>query len=359
MRCDDVIIVAPSLDSSKNVSGVSAVARFVIENNTGKRYLHFQQGRQDAEGKGLSRVVRVLRAYREWKTMLRRNPDALIHYNYPLDTLSIIRDFFFLRYAYRQRKRMVVHLHGGLYLFKENKPWIIRKILKKVFSWPCPFIVLSNKEKEVIQHEYLTECVEVLPNCVELSEAKDFQRENYHDGTLHILYLGRIEPNKGIDYILKAAERLKTECMDFVLHFAGKDQCNGHYVALFQERLKENFVYEGIVSGQKKTEQLKQCHVFLLPSFYEGLPMALLECMSFGQVPVITDVGSMGEVVKDGVNGVFVKVKDTESIVHAIKRLAGNRTELQAMSQDARKTIIDGFSPVKYIEKLNTIYDNC
>ena len=191
MNQHSIIIVAPSLDSSINVSGVSAVARFIIENNGGRRYLHFQQGRQDNEGKGLNRVVRLVKAYWEWKAMLRRNPDAMIHYNYPLDTLSIIRDFFFLMYAYRQHRRMVVHLHGGLYLFKENKPWIIQKILKRVFSWPYPFIVLSNKEKEVIKHEYQTECVEVLPNCVELSEAKDFQRENYRAATLHILYLGR------------------------------------------------------------------------------------------------------------------------------------------------------------------------
>lgn len=357
MEDNGIIIVAPSLDSSKNVSGVSAVARFIIENNTGRRYLHFQQGRQDVEGKGLSRVVRVMRAYREWKVILRKNPAALIHYNYPLDTLSIIRDFFFLRYAYRQHRKMVVHLHGGLYLFKKDKPWIIRKILSEVFSWTCPFIMLSDKEKDTVEQEYEAAHVDVLPNCVELSDAKDFRRENYRDATLHILYLGRIEPNKGIGYVLKAAEQLKTEHLDFVLHLAGKDQCDGHYIELFQERLKENFVYEGVVSGQEKTELLKRCHVFLLPSFYEGLPVALLECMSFGQVPVVTEVGSMGEVVKDGVNGFLVKVKDTETIVRAITRLDAARDELQALSQEARKAIFSGFSPVKYIERLNTIYD--
>lgn len=354
-----VFIVAPSLDTKNNVSGVSAVTNFIISNNSQQKYQHFLQGKTDDEKDGkIYRVWRIIKNYTRWKSIVKSDQDCLIHYNFPLDAFSILRDYFFMRYAVKKHIPMVIHLHGGLYLFREKKPWIIDKMLKSVFSWPCSFIVLSKKEKDVIEKEYGTTNVEVLPNCVDLTDAKTFERENYNDETLHVLYLGRIEPNKGVDYMLSAAEKLKKRGVKFILHVAGKDQCKDYYVSLFQECLGENFVYEGIVTGVKKTELLKKCQVFLLPSFYEGLPMSLLEGMSFGEVPIVTNVGSIGEVVDDMANGLFVKVKDDDSIVDAIIRLDGDRESLRKLSNKAQMTIMEIFSPEEYIEQLNLIYHN-
>ena len=355
-----IIAVAPSLDTRTNFSGVSAVVNFIIDNNKDVRYEHFLQGKSDLDNGGVfHRLARVIGNYRRWKVLLKEKKDYLIHYNFPLDTPSILRDYFFLRYAVKKRTPMVVHLHGGLYLFKERKPWIIKKMLNSVFSWQCQFVALSKKEKETIEKEYGATHVEVLPNCVDLRDAKAFERNNHLDEILHILYLGRIEPNKGVEYMLKAAEQLRGMGVKILLHIAGKDQCQDYYVPLFEESLKENFIYEGVVTGTAKTELLKKCQVFLLPSFYEGLPISLLEAMSFGEVPVVTNVGSIGEVVKDDENGIFVKVKDCETIVDAISHLYEDRAFLQSLSQKSRSTILQKFSPEEYVNKLNSIYDRC
>ena len=357
---DMVVIVAPSLDVKFNVSGVSAVASFIIANNNSKKYIHFQQGKGDNEREGkINRMWRIGKSYWHWKRMVKTQGDYMIHYNFPLDAFSILRDYFFMRIAVKKKIPMVIHLHGGLYLFKNTKPWIIRKMLNRVFSWPCQFVVLSGKEKDAIEKEYGTDYVTVLPNCVDLSEAKVFERENCFDETLHILYLGRIEPNKGVEYMLKAAEQLKNSGVKFLLHIAGIDQCKNYYVNRFSESLKENFIYEGVVTGKEKTELLKKCQVFLLPSFYEGLPMSLLEAMSFGEVPIVTDVGSIGEVVKDGDNGIFINVRDCDTIVEAVTRLNDDRAMLQDLSVRSKSTVIKNFSPEEYFIKLNTIYDSC
>lgn len=360
MDSRNVVVVSPSLDVSENVSGVSAVVNFIIDNNKSVRYEHFLQGKSDLDkGGAFQRVTRLISNYRRWKTLLREKKGCLIHYNFPLDTPSILRDFFFMRYAVKRKIPMVIHLHGGLYLFKDEKPWIIQKMLNSAFSWPCQFIVLSRKEKDAIEKEFGAANVTVLSNCVGLKEAQVFERDNCLDETLHILYIGRIEPNKGVDYMLKAAEQLRNTRVKFLLHIAGKDQCQDYYVPRFKESLKENFIYEGVVTGTAKTELLKKCQVFLLPSFYEGLPMSLLEAMSFGEVPVVTNVGSIGEVVKDGENGLYVKVKDCKTIVEAITRLNEDREKLQDFSVKAQLTILENFSPEEYVNKLNSIYDKC
>ena len=353
----DIIIVAPSLDSSQNVSGVSAVTTFIINNNKLQQYIHFQQGRQDSEGKGFSRYLRVLKNYREWKKVLNKYPEALIHYNYPLDTPSIVRDFFFIRYAYRHKREMVIHLHGGLYLFKEDKPWIIDEILKTVFNYDVPLIVLSDKEMNHISKIYHRAHVFSLPNCIDTSMAVAFQREENND-KLRLLYLGRIEKNKGIDYILDALKVLDNQGIDFIFRMAGKENVEGDYIGRFKEALKDKFEYRGVVSGKCKDDLLKDSDVFVMPSFYEGLPMALLECMSFGVVPVVTDVGSIGEYVKDGENGKIVMIKDTETIVNAISSIDEDRKLLAKLSGNARNTIFTRLDPKEYVKSLNMIYQN-
>lgn len=350
-----IIIVAPSLSTKSNVSGVSAVARFVIENNKDQSYHHFQQGKQDNEGTGINRYVRVFHAYREWKQMLAENPDALIHYNYPLDTPSIVRDYFFIRYAYRHNRRMVIHLHGGLYLFKDDKPWVIDWILKTVFGYDVPLIVLSEKEKDHICKQYHRKNIFSLPNCIDLTEAKTFNRKKNKD-SLRLLYLGRIEKNKGIDYILKALKDLNSQGVNFLFRMAGKEHVEGEYIGRFRDTLGEKFEYRGVVSGKCKDDLLKESDVFVMPSFYEGLPMALLECMSFGVVPVVTDVGSIGEYVKENENGKIIKVKDTKTIVNAVLSLDKDRELLSMLSENARETIFTRLKPEDYVEKLNDIY---
>ena len=434
------MIVAPSLDLATNVSGVSAVTNFIIDHNKECEYTHFLQGKSDGESGALKRIVRIWRNYRKWifdvnvmaspdpipeqssptrslsegggkvdvlrkrsdqgradvdVSVLRKRSDQgradvdvhvdvnrIIHYNFPLDAFSIVRDYFFMRVAYRRRKRMVIHVHGGLYLFKEQKPWVIRHLLNEVFSWDCPFIVLSNREKEQIQRLYGTKNVTVLPNCVEgpedveaspdpipeqslptrsLSEGggMSYETRGYENvNGIDMLYLGRIEKNKGMDYLLEAMRELKAKGAQLTLHFAGIEQGKNGYIGRFQELLGDRFVYEGVVAGDQKAALFRRCQVFVLPSLYEGLPISLLETMSHGLVPVVTDVGSITEYVDDGVNGLLIKTKDTASIITAVDRLLHDRATLQKMSAAARQTIVTRLQPAKYIEQLNRIYSS-
>lgn len=353
-----VLIVAPSLEVATNVSGLSAVTNFIIKHNRECKYEHFLQGRSDGESGAFNRVMRIWRNYRVWKRRIEEyvNDNFVIHYNYPLDTPSIVRDYFFMRLARRKGIPMVIHIHGGLYLFKEQKPFFIKWILDRVFSWDTPFIVLSEKEREEIHRQYGTKNVTVLPNCVEIPSLNENGNENVNEDGIHILYLGRIEPNKGMDYLLEAMRMLNEKGQDVTLHFAGIEQGKNGYIGRFQELLGDHFIYEGVVSGDRKSELFRRCQVFVLPSLYEGLPMSLLETMSYGLVPVVTDVGSIGEYVKDGVNGLMIGVRDVVSIVNALERLMMDKKLMREMSTAARQTIVTRLQPTKYVERLNEIY---
>ncbi len=357
----NIIITSPSLNPKENVSGISSVTQFVISNNRKCKYLHFELGKKDTEKGGWHRIPALIRKYREWKRMLKEHPDAIIHYNFPLSKPSLLRDPWFMRAALRRNRKILVHVHGGLFLTAPKIPFYLKSIMSWVFRQEVPFIVLSDWEKDVLTRRFGAQNVTSLPNCVDLQDAKAFaEAKQFHDETKPLLigYLGRIEPNKGMTELLVAAQRLKKEGCPFQLVIAGKEQTEGEYLPKFSQRLAENFKYAGLVSGKTKCEFIRSLDVFVLPTYFEGLPMSLIECMSYGVTPVVTPVGSIPEVVKDGVNGIFIKSHDSESIVDAVKKLNEDRTSLRKMGDAARKTIFTQFSTEKYMEKLNEIYSS-
>lgn len=352
-----IIIVSPSLDPLQNVSGISSVTQFIISNNRDAEYLHFELGRKDKEQGGWHRIKVLIRRFRKWKRMLRGNPDALIHYNLPLSKGSLLRDPWFIHYAVKHGRRMVIHVHGGLFLTAQHIPLCLKPIMHWVFNLNVPYIVLSEKEKETLISRFGANDVSVLPNCVDLSDACEYVATENADRPLRLGYLGRIEPNKGMTELLAACLRLVDDGVPFHLTLAGKEQTVGEYLPHFEETLGDRFTYASVVSGRRKCNFLRSLDVFVLPTYFEGLPMSLLECMSYGIVPVVTPVGSIPEVVKDGENGVFIKPHDVDSIVEAIKRLGRDRTLLQRLGQSARQTIFERFSPKKYVATLNKIYE--
>lgn len=353
----DVIIVSPSLDPTKNVSGLSSVTRFIIENNPHHNYIHFELGRKDGEKGGIYRVGSIISGYRAWKQLLRMHRDAIVHYNFPLEKPSIMRDPPYMRAVLKNGNRMVIHIHGGVYLTSESIPFPFRQILKHVFSWKVPFITLSETETEVLRRRFHAKHVMSLPNCIDLKDAQTFERKYKDDSTpLTLGYLGRIAKTKGMDYLLQACCILKERHIPFCLKIAGAEEVEGQYLPQFSKVLGNQFVYSGIVSGESKNTFLQSLDVLAMPTFFEGLPMSLLECMSYGAVPVITPVGSIPTVVTDHQNGLFIKVKDTQSIVDAITYLHTNRDKLKLMSSAARNYIFEHFDSDSYIDKLNNIY---
>lgn len=351
----DVIIVSPNLDPSVVLGGVASVSRFIVENNKACNYIHFELGRRHAESGGFGRAYHLWNTFKLWRQTLKSHPNAIVHYNFPLSPEAIIRDFFFMREARKQKRRMIVHIHGGLYMNASHIPFALHSILKMIFHWDVPFIVLSEHEKEVLSSRFSPKTVYALPNCVETGDNVD---KTDKSSVLTIGYLGRITEAKGMKELLEACVTLQSKGIPYQLKIAGSQGKNESYIEAFEKKLGNNFEYVGIISGNAKKDFLNSIDVFVLPSYFEGLPLSLLESMSYGAVPVVTSVGSIPEVVKNGVNGIVIKGHDVDSIVDAIISLYEQEGLRKELSKAARVTIVEQFSPARYFEKLNKIYQS-
>lgn len=350
-----VVITSPSLDVNYNVSGISSVVRLIVNTNPGLHYVHFEIGRRDNEKGRFPMIKRVLGMYVNWLHLLVQQKDILVHFNTALCRLSAVRDFPMILITRILRRRIVVHLHGGDFLTDKNPPFWMRNLIRLSLSGNIKVIVLSAVEEAVVTKIYRCKKIFVLPNCVDLSDAVSFDCP-VRGNPITMLFLGRISADKGLEYLYNAISSLKSRGVKLRFVMAGRGPDEEVYRTKFEKLLGESFEFPGVVYGVGKTELLKRCNIFILPSFYEGLPMALLESMSFGLVPVATDVGSIKTVITDGLNGILIKSHSSSEIEAAVLKLSGDERYLNSLSENARKYIFKNFRSELYIEKLNSIY---
>lgn len=351
-----ILITSPSLDTNKNVSGISSITQFIITFNTKNKYLHFELGRKDSQKRNLTWFINILRVYLKWPYVILSAKIDLIHFNLALTKESIIRDFPLIMMARLFHKPMILHLHGGEFLMHKKNPFWMNYLLKLVFTHHMPLVVLSPLEEKIIKDKSGNNNIYILPNCIDLKDAKEYNHDPSYNECLKFLFLGRISIDKGLEFIYKAMVSLKEKGLKYKFLMAGKGPEEEIFKKKFSELLGIDFEFKGVVAGNQKTELLKECNVFLLPSFYEGLPMALIESMSFGLVPVTTDVGSIKYVINDGINGIFVKPHSSDDIVLAVEKLSKHKKYMHELGSNARQTIFNNFNPEIYISKLNEIY---
>jgi glycosyltransferase involved in cell wall biosynthesis len=353
-----IVITAPSLLTKNNVSGVSSVANFIIANNIKCKYKHFEIGRKDGDTSKLSVLLRMVKTYCGWVVLMLFGKTHLVHFNFALSKAAIIRDAPLVLFAKLLGKKIVVHVHGGDYLFAKKAPAWMEWLLKKIFNGKTAVIVLSKIEEVAIKEKYPANKVYVLPNCVDLKDAKEFIRSNYEALPLCLLFIGRISNTKGLDFIYESLQILVKSKVDFKFIIAGAGPQQNEYVEKFSALLGCNFEFRGVVSGTAKTKVYQDSNVFLLPSLFEGLPMSLLEAMSFGLVPVVTNVGSIGTVVVNGQNGFITELDEKHTVQALVQAVTNcnNRHLLKQIGENAKSEIFKNFSPIAYCKKLNEIY---
>jgi glycosyltransferase involved in cell wall biosynthesis len=352
-----VIITSPSLNSSHNISGVSAVTRFITARSTECHYIHFVLGKKDSQVRNYHWLGALFASYLKWIGVVLAEARAIVHFNVALDKRSLVRDLPLILTARCLGRRVVVHIHGGEFLAGPNAmpKWL--KWLVAAALMGGPVIVLSELERKLLKGNFPRAQLFVLPNCVELEEAATFRRSYPTGEALEILFLGRIVITKGIQVLYEALAIASEAGVPFRFVMAGTGPEAESYAAKFRGLLGDRFAFLGVVTGEEKTNLLQTSQVFVLPSFFEGLPMALLESMAFGVVPIVTAVGSIPTVVADGQNGLLVQQHDPRAIAKALEQLAKDRLFLRRLSCNARRTILEGFDPDAYFAELRRIYE--
>jgi N-acetylglucosaminyldiphosphoundecaprenol N-acetyl-beta-D-mannosaminyltransferase len=349
-----ILITAPNLDESKNVSGISTVVKQII-NKSSFEYIHFVAGKEDAEKRSLNWLLRQILLPLKFCSAAKKVD--LIHLNTSLNLLAILRDFCLISIAKLIKKPVLLHIHGGKFLTtSEFHNACLKKLTKKMLEKADVVLVLSQKEKEMIENKFEAQKLKVLflENSVEFDEK--FSTQKIPNS---IIYLGRLEESKGLHELVEAMKILASDSsLSFTFKAFGAGRLQNYFISEMKKALGERFHFGGVISGEQKKKLLAESDIFVLPSRYgEGLPMAMLEAMAYGCIIVASEMASVGEVISDGVNGFLIQPQNTSELVEKLKiALKIDDKFKQKLRQNARETIKSHFNIENYIKRLEKIY---
>ena len=236
--------------------------------------------------------------------------------------------------------KTVLHIHGGGFKkFYNDSGGIARRIIRRLLKLNSKLLVLSNMWRDYfISIGIKTDRIEVIPNSVFLPE---LFRKDERSGRITILFLALFQKNKGIyelvDVIIRRRDLLNT--CQFIL--AGPEKEEWHSIAslLSKSGLSKEVKMPGLVTGAAKEQLLKQSDIYVLPSFVEGLPIGLLEAMSYGLACIATSVGGIPDVIENGKDGLLIQPGDKDALEQAIEKLVRDEGLRLSLGQAARRKV--------------------
>ena len=224
------------------------------------------------------------------------------------------------------KKRCIATVHGLDHQrakWGKFAGWYIMQGEKCAVKCADEIIVLSENVKEYFEDTYKRTTV-FIPNGIEKPETREVKRikEKFDlDKDSYILYLGRIVPEKGLKYLVKAYKNLNT---DKKLVIAGGASDTDAFMSEIKELAKgdDRIVFTGFVQGKTLAELYSNAYIYTLPSNLEGMPLSLLEAMSYSNCCLTSDIPECATVMED--KGVTFKKGDVTDLTEKLQMLCDN-----------------------------------
>lgn len=290
-----------------------------------------------------------------WFIMVFSKPDVVhIHMSYKG---SFHRKYLIHKLCKRRGVKDIIHLHGSEFQkwyneCEEATQLKIRRLLRESQS----FIVLGNKWNEAIK------AIEPETNTVIVSNSVDIPSEKvqWNDENFNVLFLGVLIKRKGVDDLIQAISMLKHQNalgkMQFIIAGTGEEETNLKQKC-HELQLDDCITFAGWVDGNKKNELIKKSQALVLPSYNEGLPISILEAVSYGMPIVATDVGDISIAVRDGENGYLINPGDVKALSKALIGISESKEKYVHMSEISRNISEEYFSSDMFFEKITNCYE--
>lgn len=250
------------------------------------------------------------------------------------------------------RKKMILHVHASRFKDFYGESAKKEKILSNLLqtdklvvlsqSWRDWFISIGVPQKKIV----------VLNNITAYPKTS----QQTKDLKLHFLFMGEIGERKGVFDIIRALANNKEYLKDKMILRIGGNRNEDKLISAINNAGLQDFVkFEGWVSGDKKVKLLNWADVYILPSFNEGLPIGILEAMSYNCAIISTPVGGISEVVTPNINGILVTPGNDKEIAQAIIDCVDNREQTTQYGKACAK-VVEAYLPHNVLIHLLSIY---
>lgn len=309
------------------------------------------------EGSVVRRILFFLKSIFKYIDRLIKNDFDISHIHMSYKG-SFFRKYLIVKLNRLFKKKAILHLHGSEFeMFYNNSNINVKRMIKSTLESVDCVIVLGENWRSVVSKITSKANIEVFNNAVNVPDFK----AKWNEECINILFLGVLIKRKGIYDLIEVIRELnesgiiKEKKMNFIIGGSGIEE-NEIKRKIIEYNLDFCIEMTGWVNGSVKENLLKKSQIFVLPSYNEGLPMAILEAMSYG-IPVISsNIGSINEAIIENKTGYMILPGDINELRNKIELICDNNILWKDMSENSRNHIINKFNEKKYFETFSNEY---
>lgn len=287
----------------------------------------------------------------------------LIHVNPSFVCGALVRDGVLVRIAKSMNQKTLVFFHGWNDKYTKIVEKYFFSLFFSTFNKADAFIVLASEFENKIRDWGFKQPIYIATTPVDNELLKGYSiqdriRRIQGQKAKKILFLSRIEKEKGILETIQACQILCTKYQDLRLIIAG----DGSYMETARQFIKtvgmsDRVSFLGYVKGEGKIKAFLESDIYVFPSYHaEGMPTSVLEAMAFG-LPVVTrPVGGLKDFFVDGQHGFMNESKDPVVIASLVQRIIQDRDLHKRMSISCHNYAKDKFMASKVAKTIESIY---
>jgi glycosyltransferase involved in cell wall biosynthesis len=269
---------------------------------------------------------------------------------------------------------ITVHLPVGLYhgSLETHRARLGRRVYKKLDRWLNHQLSFTKKIIYVSENVYDSEIKSgqsdpynsiVIRNGIDLEPFNRITRVearsefNLAQNTKIIIFIGRLDEQKGVDILVDAVRILNKNQDDFQVWLLG----DGENRKNIEDQVRDSDLNGKVILWGFQENiplYLMASDIFVLPSRYEGMSISLLNGLAAGLPCIVSGVGESDLIVKDGINGIVIPPNDVGSLVKALETLLSTDNLCKRLSESAKLSAADYTEDIM-VEQIEQVYNEC
>lgn len=305
------------------------------------------------DGSKLKKLFVAALARVKFECLIKEND--ILHVHMSSDN-SFYRKAVFIRKAKKENKKIIIHMHGSTFdlFYKERCNARQKQEVRDIFAMADTVIALSQDWKKFLaEHICEADKIRVIYNAVKLPAPYD---KDY--GSRKMLFLGILGQRKGTYDLIEVLPQIFSKYPDAHIYFGGDGEREQAEKLCREKGISDHVTFSGWVRGREKERLLRECSVYVLPTYHEGMPMSVLEAMSYGMAVVSTCVGGIPHIITDGENGLLCGAGDPEGLERLLDRVLAEEGLRRRLGNCGVEKIREEFDIQNNIQKILDIYRN-
>ena len=253
--------------------------------------------------------------------------------------------------------RYLLHVHDYDYAADYiNRGEHLQGLVRRAFQGAERVIVLGARDKMNLQNalQLMPSKVVVLHNAV--PDPHPCHALRVANDKVRLLFLGYLSERKGVSDLLQALASDTVRSLDWQMTVAGGGDLDLYRNKAASLGLADQIVFPGWLDRPAVAEACRQTDILVLPSYAEGLAIAVLEGLSYGLAVITTPVGAHAEVIEEGVSGLMLPPGDIPALAAALARTIADPSLRRDLQRGARDRFLEKFEAQAYSARLAALH---